>query len=1225
MNDSSGPLAALGRIRSLVAVDLRAAWKRPLYWVLAAILVLLAWGFVVGNVKIGAGSADVGGAKAWINSEFNIAFVDSVILALLLPFFAAIAAGLPMLVDRDRKVDRLLHSTPLSMREYVAARLLGSIVPLGAVLAIFVAAQILFFQFWPMDNAAEVRGPFAAMNFIRPAILFGLPQLLFVAAGSAWLGVRSRQPVLVFVLPVALLLANVFFLWSWSPSWLSPGVNKLLMGLDSAGFRWLAETYLKADRGVAFYNETPVQYDAIFLGSRAAFVALGLLAGHACVWALNRRTGPRRAATAPAAAARRTARGEQAAIALATQQGSGTTLPVMATSPVGFLASTWSFLRVEARQLLRSPGVWLFGPLILLQTFGAALAAFGAFDTPLLHTSGGLAANSFNTLTLLLVLLSLFYTVESLVREERVGAARLIWSTAAPTASIVVGKVLANVLVAAAILACALVACLGVQAWQMLVWKRSVPVELWTYARVWSLLVPTLLCWSAFVALLFSLVRNRYAVYGLGLGTLILTGWLQQRDWLNWASNWHLWSVVQWSDLDRMEWISAPLFWNRLLVLALAALFLTLAIRLAPRRAVDPARLLDPIRPRAVALGLLRFAPLLALCVVAGGYAYLQVQDGFQGSSREKLAKDYWKRNSATWEREPLPALDRIEARVELDPARRGLTVQGEYVLRNPRDERLAVIPLTQGLSWEDLLWTLNGEPIEPTKNPSQTTPPRLEDRSGLWVFTLGQALARDETVRVGFSFHAEFPQGWSRNGGGVSEFVLPSGVVLTSFSPSFLPVVGFVDGVGIDEKNRRDAREYPDDLWRGQVDPALGPAWATDATITIVGPADWTLNCVGVPGEATIQSRSEGDTKSVTWTTDHPVRFLNIVGGPLEEARGETASVFHSSRHGWNVADMASTLDAARKYYGEWFHPYPWRDLKLTEFPGLAGYAQGFPGNISFSESIGFLTRPTEEADAVFMVTAHESAHQWWGNILMPGKGPGGNVLSEGMAHFSTAMLFEQVRGDVQRQAFMKQIEESYVNGRVADSERGLNKIDGSRPGDGPATYDKGGWVFWMTMKFLGRERTLAGLQGFIQRFKDGPDFPLIEDFVAKMREHAEDPVAFDAFARQWYFEVVLPEFKVESATKTDLGDGRWRVEGEVANVGTGRVRVAIGVSADDADDSKASAAATATLPSTIVELGAGERAPFMLEVDFEPRRVVVDPEVNVLQVRRKLAKRAL
>ena len=84
---------------------------------------------------------------------------------------------------------------------------------------------------------------------------------------------------------------------------------------------------------------------------------------------------------------------------------------------------------------------------------------------------------------------------------------------------------------------------------------------------------------------------------------------------------------------------------------------------------------------------------------------------------------------------------------------------------------------------------------------------------------------------------------------------------------------------------------------------------------------------------------------------------------------------------------------------------PFPWEELRVTEFPYYAGYAQGFPTNISFSEEIGFLTESVDHANAAFFVTAHESAHQWWGNILMPGDGPGGNLLSEGTANFSTIL----------------------------------------------------------------------------------------------------------------------------------------------------------------------------------------------------------------------------
>ena len=35
-------------------------------------------------------------------------------------------------------------------------------------------------------------------------------------------------------------------------------------------------------------------------------------------------------------------------------------------------------------------------------------------------------------------------------------------------------------------------------------------------------------------------------------------------------------------------------------------------------------------------------------------------------------------------------------------------------------------------------------------------------------------------------------------------------------------------------------------------------------------------------------------------------------------------------------------------------------------------------------------------------------------------------------------------------------------------------------------------------------------------------------------MRTHAEDPDAFDAFTRQWFFKVVVPEYTLSDVVKT-------------------------------------------------------------------------------------------
>jgi aminopeptidase N len=353
---------------------------------------------------------------------------------------------------------------------------------------------------------------------------------------------------------------------------------------------------------------------------------------------------------------------------------------------------------------------------------------------------------------------------------------------------------------------------------------------------------------------------------------------------------------------------------------------------------------------------------------------------------------------------------------------------------------------------------------------------------------------------------------------------------------------------------------------------------------------------------------------------------------------------VFHDRRHAFHAARMAEMLDAARQHYGTWFHPYPWTSLRLIEFPGLSSYAQGFPGNITFSESIGFLAHKAEEgeADTVDFIVAHEAAHQWWGNILTPGKGPGGNVLSEGMANYSAAMLVEQLRGVDARRSLLRKFEREYVQERNPDRERPLHKVDGSRPGDDTVVYNRGGWVFWMLMEHLGRERMLSGLQEFIRRFKDGPDFPLIEDLVETLRPHAADASAYDAFVNQWLLGTALPEFRLADIHHETEEEGRHVVTGTLTNLGTGLVEVEVAVNPAPAQkatgkgatsegttgEGQASAVDSAPrAPGSIqrVSVGPGESTSWRLTCDFPPAEVIVDPEIRVLQLARKLARQAL
>jgi hypothetical protein len=443
--------------------------------------------------------------------------------------------------------------------------------------------------------------------------------------------------------------------------------------------------------------------------------------------------------------------------------------------------------------------------------------------------------------------------------------------------------------------------------------------------------------------------------------------------------------------------------------------------------------------------------------------------------------------------------------------------------------------------------------------------------------------------------------------------------VVLASFDSAFAPVVGFNDGVGVDEENRTESREYDDDYYVGPTVSFVNGRAPYPTRVTIHAPADFTVNSVG----ALVSSEQKDGRRTTVWQSDKPVNFYNIIAGRWSERRGEGTVVYYHPGHPYNVKEIGEALDAARKYYSEWFWPFPWSELKLSEFPNLSSYAQGFPTDITFSESIGFLTRnDARTADAAFMVTAHESAHQWWGNIIAPGKGPGGNLLSEGSSHFSTLLLFEQVKGLRARIEFAKRIEDGYAKARQADSERPLVKIDGSRPGDQTVTYDKTGFVLWMLMNHMGRERCLEGIRDFFKRYHANPDHPVIQDFLAVMREHAPDAIEFDAFTKQWFYKVVVPEYQLDRLSREALKDGKgWAVSARLRNARTGRAPVEVAATSGERFTKEGLPNPAYREARTTVTIGDKESVKLEIRADFKPERLVVDPDVKVLQLFRKQA----
>jgi hypothetical protein len=127
-------------------------------------------------------------------------------------------------------------------------------------------------------------------------------------------------------------------------------------------------------------------------------------------------------------------------------------------------------------------------------------------------------------------------------------------------------------------------------------------------------------------------------------------------------------------------------------------------------------------------------------------------------------------------------------------------------------------------------------------------------------------------------------------------------------------------------------------------------------------------------------------------------------------------------------------------------------------------------------------------------------------------------------------------------------------------------------------------------------------------------------------MRPYAEDPVAYDAFTKQWFEGRVVPQYQVTDAKKTANGDG-FDVAVTVTNIGTGVMPVEIAATSGERWNKPDSTGADYTAnpeykdARSTVTLGAGESKSLTIHCAFDPEKVVVDPDVRVLQLKRKHA----
>jgi aminopeptidase N len=220
---------------------------------------------------------------------------------------------------------------------------------------------------------------------------------------------------------------------------------------------------------------------------------------------------------------------------------------------------------------------------------------------------------------------------------------------------------------------------------------------------------------------------------------------------------------------------------------------------------------------------------------------------------------------------------------------------------------------------------------------------------------------------------------------------------------------------------------------------------------------------------------------------------------------------------------------------------------LTVSPIPGAFG--QGFPGLVYLS-TLAYLDPserpsgargPREQVFFSDLMEAHEVAHQWWGNLVVPA-GYQDEWLSEALASYSALMYLEKKKGtkameDVledYRDILLKKNDGGVTAESVGPITLGFRLESGSEEAYRDITYYKGAWVFHMLRRRLGDVRFLKMLAELRRRYDSAPvSTAEVRAVVKQFLPPGVTGAMVDSFFDTWVYSTGIPALKVNFTTK--------------------------------------------------------------------------------------------
>jgi alanyl aminopeptidase len=236
-------------------------------------------------------------------------------------------------------------------------------------------------------------------------------------------------------------------------------------------------------------------------------------------------------------------------------------------------------------------------------------------------------------------------------------------------------------------------------------------------------------------------------------------------------------------------------------------------------------------------------------------------------------------------------------------------------------------------------------------------------------------------------------------------------------------------------------------------------------------------------------------------------------------------------------LSEVPAILGTLERYLGI---PYPYDKLDLIAVPDFAPGAMENAGAITYRETALLLderTAPIHQKRRIASTTAHELAHQWFGNLVTMAWWDD-LWLNEAFATWMTSRILQMwkpsYRAEVARARRMLSAMRS--DGLVAARQirQPIESGHDIRNAFDEITYSKGGAVLGMFERHLGMEAFRRGVRRHLEKFRFGA--ATSDDFLASLSEGAGRDISV-AF-RTFLFQPGVPFVEVRTSCTTSRAE---------------------------------------------------------------------------------------